>query len=65
MGEATYPPALPKWEGGLMREDFGISPTGETGEGLDDKTVSGCTVHETVLFYVGVKSFQVSLSPLL
>jgi hypothetical protein len=29
------------------------------------KTVSGCTVRETVLIYGGVKSFQVSLSPLL
>lgn len=43
----TYPPALPKWEGGwsvdgndglpraaLFEEGFGFSPLGETGEGF-------------------------------
>jgi len=47
MGGRTYPPALPKWEGGLMSDGFvefpkqcpfsrskGLSPFGETGEGF-------------------------------
>ena len=41
--EVTNPPALPKWEGSLIRdgqgecpckEGFGFSPLGETGEGF-------------------------------
>jgi len=46
-GGLTYPPALPKWEGGWSVDDFvefpsqhlvsegvGFSPLGETGEGF-------------------------------
>jgi hypothetical protein len=52
-GVMTYPPALPRWEGGLMSDgsiDFpkqyafsrsiSLSPLGETGEGLCDESFS-------------------------
>lgn len=33
----TYPPALPKWEGSLLRDEFGFSPVGGDGRGVERK----------------------------